>query len=83
MSQYSYLAQVEYGGGDYNSSTYSCSDAQDTTCTTESAPNTGFFASTDAVFATVGGALLIAIGIVGIVMVVISRTKRRKQSKEQ
>ena len=88
MDIYKYVGQAAYGTDTYGNQTYACDQNQ--VCTTQAggtnagAPNTGFFGSSDAVFATVGGALLIAIGITGAVMVIVSRLKRRRtQAKEQ
>lgn len=88
MDTFKYVGQSAYGTDAYGNQTYSCDQNQ--VCTTQSggtnagAPNTGFFGSSDAVFATVGGALLVAIGIVGVALVVISRLKRRStHAKEQ
>jgi len=83
---YRYVAQSAYGTDTYNGTqAYGCQ----TNCTTtsEGAPNTGFLglgsASPDAVLATAGGALLVAVGVVGVVMVIISRVKRNKQPKAE
>lgn len=87
MNTYKYLAQTVYGGDNYNAQSYGCDPSQ--TCTTQTgtngagAPNTGFFGSSDAVFATVGGALLIAIAIVGVITVFVTKANRRKQTEEK
>jgi hypothetical protein len=87
MNTYKYVGQSAYGSDAYSSQVYGCDQNQ--VCTTQSgtntgAPNTGFFGSSDAVFATVGGALLVAIGITGVIMIIVSRLKRRNsQAKEQ
>lgn len=88
MDIYKYVGQAAYGSDNYSAQSYGCDQNQ--VCTTQAggtnagAPNTGFFGSSDAVFATVGGALLVAIGIVGVALVVISRLKRRStRTKEQ
>lgn len=83
MNTYKYVGQAAYGSDTYNSQSYGCDQSQNCTTQTAGAPNTGFFGTSDAVFATVGGALLVAIGITGIVMIVVSRLKHRRQAKEQ
>ena len=84
MNTYKYVGQAAYGGDNYSTQSYGCDQTQG--CTTQPSagvPNTGFFGSSDAVFATVGGALLVAIGITGVVMIIVSRLKRRNHAKEQ
>ena len=72
-----------YGTDTYGEQTYSCTDTQTTCQTTEGAPNTGFFGNSDAALATTAGALLIAVALVGVVFVVLSRIKSRKKNSEQ
>lgn len=92
MKTNSLLAQA-YGTDTYNNSTYSCATTDTacieatqngtTTTTTETAPNTGFFGlSQDAALATMAGAMLVALAIVGVVFVIVGRVKARKNKAE-
>lgn len=74
-----------YGSDTYSSKTYSCTPGV-TSCTTTqdaTAPNTGFFSTPDAALTTAAGVLLVALAVVGIVFVVVSRLKHNKAKKTQ
>lgn len=71
-----------YGSDTYSAQEYGCVEGQ-ASCQTEAAPNTGFFSSPDAALATSAGALLVALAIVGIVYVIVSRIKYNKKQKQQ
>jgi hypothetical protein len=83
------LAQLNYGEGEYNSQVYSCQSGDTDCITTEdatpggaAAPNTGFLGmSQSAAIATTAGALLVAVAIVGIIFVVVSRVRHRKSRR--
>lgn len=70
------FGQTTYGQDSYSTGSYSCGSE---VCTTESAPNTGFLGTSDMVWSTASGALLVAVAIVGVAAVIISRVRRRKQ----
>lgn len=89
----SILAQA-YGGDSYGTEQYGdCVQTSEgcvvapngggTTTTTETPPNTGFLGlSQDAALASVTGALLVAIAIVGAVYVIVSRRRNSKKTQE-
>jgi hypothetical protein len=81
------VAQLNYGEGSYSTQVYGCEDGDTSCITTEDvtagAPNTGFFGmSQSAAIATTAGALLVAIAVIGIVFVVVSRLRHRKKTQE-
>ncbi len=83
-----FFAQA-YGGESYGSQVYSdCVQTSEgcvpTTTSTAGAPNTGFLGlSPDAAVASAGGALLVAIAVVGTVYVVLSRRRSNKKKTQE
>jgi len=58
-------------------------DTPTTTTTTTGAPNTGFLGlSSDAAIASVTGALLLAVALVGAVYVIVQRRARKQKTQE-
>jgi len=76
-----------YGSGTYGTQTYSCQEANTcttTTAPTEGAPNTGFLGlSQDAAIASLAGAVLVAVAIIGSIFVVISRHRATKKKHQE
>ena len=81
-----FFAQA-YGGDEYGAQFYSGCEQTSEGCipvTTTQSPNTGFMGlSPDAAIASASGALLIAVAVVGIVYVVLSRRRSRKNKSER
>lgn len=83
----SILAQA-YGSDTYGSEVYSnCQQTADgciPITSTENPPNTGFLGlSPDAAIASASGALLVAVALVGIVYVFVSRARSRKKKTQE
>lgn len=80
MDTYYFITLANLFAQAYGSDAYGTSDYNgQTTTTTEQAPNTGFFGQPqDVVVGSITGILLVAIAVVGIVYVLISRARRKK-----
>ena len=82
----SFFAQA-YGGDGYGAQLYGGCEQTSEGCipvtTTAETPNTGFMGlSPDAAIASASGALLVAVAIVGVVYVLLSRRRSRKGKNE-
>lgn len=76
------VAQLYYGTDDYGAQEYSCQDGESECIVSVGAPNTGFMGMSQSMTIGLGiGAVLIIAAVIGTIVVLTSRSRRR--NKEQ